>query len=105
MLHPKHLTTLRAAVIGGHEDVVHVLLEHGAEVHHAPVHVQKGFNSQHILHIALETLNMEILQALLSAGATLDQEEALHPSLLITAVQLGKLTTTKKCPFRVCMVT
>jgi hypothetical protein len=70
---------------------VHVLLKYGSNVHQIAAYGNSYFSSQCILRLALKTLDLRILQALISAGATLDKEKAMQSSLLVPAIPFGTL--------------
>ena len=80
-------TALRAAVLGGHEDLVRRLIAHGADVN-----LRNEDKDDSVLHLALKSRNPKILKALLVAGADMNIKTFDGEHILITACKTGAAT-------------
>ena len=80
-------TALRAAVLGGHEDLVRRLITRGADVN-----LRNEDEDESVLHLALRSINPTILKALLVAGADMNIKAFDQEHILITACKTGAAT-------------
>jgi ankyrin repeat protein len=78
-------TALHHATEHGHEDIVLLLLEYGANVNA----IEKAGSS--VLHIALEMGNVEIVKFLLDYGANVNTSQTDGSSLLHKAIETGHI--------------
>lgn len=80
-------------LLGGHEKVVDILLEHGADVN---LHSSNGYEP--ILFLGLTLPDLAILRALIVAGAELDSDTVHNALLLGAACSLSDLSIVTLFP-------
>ena len=93
LLQGKHDTALRAAVLGAHKEVVDILIKHCADVNLRFSEEDKDHeNSRSVLHLSLETRNVDIVKSLIAAGADVNVDLLNHPRVLTAACGSGDFT-------------
>jgi ankyrin repeat protein len=82
-----HGTALRAAALGGHEDLVRSLIARGADVN-----LRCKDRGKSLLHLALESRNRMIFKTLLVAGADMNTEISNQQHILVAVCKHGDTT-------------
>lgn len=85
-------SALRAAIVGGHSDIIHLLLSYGADIDLKPKFYGNRYESA--LQLAVASGDINIVNALLEAGADVHEDDSCWSHPLILACRQGCVNIT-----------